>query len=364
MALQKELVRASNPGQQAEQLAKLSALYFRADSAEAGLAALRQAYTLALNHGQLLAAKASLQALAARYTQMNRPEESARLYADFVRQLDSLIARDSSLFDWQRFGLNEERIAELELQHALQEELITRQNRSNWILAVSAALLLLLLVLATMAWHTIRRRNLRIALQALRREMNPHFIFNSLNSVNQFIAHHDERSANRYLSAYSSLMRSAMENSNKDHITLASELELIHRYLELEQMRFPDKFDYTIELADDVHPEDLLVPNMVMQPNLENAIWHGLRYREAKGTLAVKIERRGKRHVATITDNGIGLARSLAIKTSNQRMHQSRGLHNVRERIRLLNQLYRSAIRFDLRENPGAEGGVIVKLEW
>lgn len=194
--------------------------------------------------------------------------------------------------------------------------------------------------------------------------MNPHFIFNSLNSVNQFIAHNNELEANKYLTSYSTLMRKSMENSNTDFITIANELEMISKYLELEKLRFPETFTYSIEVDPFIDAETTKIPNMLIQPNLENAIWHGLRYRESQGMLVVKIQKLDSRIVISIEDNGIGISKSESLKTINQKMHSSRGLKNVKERIHLLNKLYKSHIKLDIKDKQGAETGVIVKIEY
>ena len=113
--------------------------------------------------------------------------------------------------------------------------------------------------------------------------MNPHFIFNALNSVNGYIAKNDERKANRYLSDFSILMRAVLENSEKDFIPLNKEIELLQLYLKLEHSRFSDKFSYDIQIDSQVKITEFNIPPMLLQPYVENAIWHGLRYKEEIG---------------------------------------------------------------------------------
>ena len=115
--------------------------------------------------------------------------------------------------------------------------------------------------------------------------MNPHFIFNSLNSVNQFIATNNELEANQYLTKFSKLMRGVMENSKDDFISFQEELDLLKNYLALEKSRFSDKFDYEIFVDENLLNSNLQIPGMLVQPFLENSIWHGLRYLEHKGFL-------------------------------------------------------------------------------
>jgi two-component system, sensor histidine kinase YesM len=211
---------------------------------------------------------------------------------------------------------------------------------------------------------SIKTKNKEIALQSLRREMNPHFIFNSLNSVNQFISQNKELEANKYLTSYSNLMRNMMENSNKDFVTLSNEIEQLKKYLDLEHLRFQDKFDYQIIADDNLDIETTFVPNMIVQPHLENAIWHGLRYRETKGTLLLKFTLKKGKIGVIIDDNGIGLTKSQELKTRNQKVHQSRGLTNTKERITLLNELYKTNITFNISEKITPETGTIVEINF
>lgn len=343
---------------------KLAELYLRNNNAASALKTYNEAYKLAVSGGYLQETRLTLEALVDFYKKRNNHQQALRLYHEFVNDLDSLIARDSSLVDIKLFQYSEEKIAQLEKEQVLKDELIERKNNNNSVLLVSVFLLVILLILIVKAWLAIRKKNKQIALQSLRREMNPHFLFNSLNSVNQFIAGNNELAANKYLSSYAGLMRRIMENSNRDFISLSSELEQITKYLELEKLRFSEKFDYSISIDETLDNDTVMVPNMIIQPNLENAIWHGLRYRETKGSLHIAFSKEGKENRVTITDNGIGYAQSQLLKTENQKQYESRGLHNVEERINLLNQLNKSYITMDIFDKGAPESGVIVTIKW
>jgi sensor histidine kinase YesM len=134
-------------------------------------------------------------------------------------------------------------------------------------------------------------------------------------------------------------------------------------YLQLENMRFCDKFTYTIEVDKDLDPDAISIPNMLIQPQLENAIWHGLRYKDEKGHLLLKIFKEEKNLSVIIEDNGIGIKKSEQLKTPRQKEHKSRGLTNTFERIELLNNLYHSAIKLEIKEKEGEETGVTVKIQ-
>lgn len=205
-------------------------------------------------------------------------------------------------------------------------------------------ILLIFLVTSYFVYKSARASktaNQLLALKSLRSQMNPHFIFNALNSVNHFVAQNDERTANRFLSEFSMLMRLVLENSQEDFISLQKEYEIITLYLKLEHYRFRDKFEYEMNIDDDVNMEAIEIPPMLIQPYIENAVWHGLRYKESKGHLSVDIKNNSHGIIVTITDNGIGRKRSMELKTENQRKHNSTGLKNIHERLSIINKVYK-----------------------
>ncbi len=203
--------------------------------------------------------------------------------------------------------------------------------------------------------------NQLLALKSLRSQMNPHFIFNALNSVNQFVSRNDERAANKFLSEFSRLMRLVLEHSQEDFISLQKEEEIVSLYLKLEHYRFRDKFDYEILIDENINKDSVHVPPMLIQPYIENAVWHGLRYREGKGFLSVQIKGTEHEIVVEISDNGIGRRRSAELKTENQKKQQSTGLKNIRERLGILNDVYKCDYRIHIEDLP-ADSGTRVTL--
>lgn len=346
-----------NTKQQIEQLRNLAAIYEKDTNMAKSEALLKEAYRLALAEHNVLQTKEAVLALTDLYTKQNRVQEAFQLQQSYLQILDSLVQHDSTLIDTKIFESTEARIQELEKERALQMELMNRKTRFNYFLLAGILVLTLLSAFIAKALMAIRKKNKKIALQSLRREMNPHFIFNSLNSVNQFIAENDELQANKYLTNYSGLMRNVMENANKDYVTLRTELEQLKKYLELEHLRFHDQFIYTINIDEQLDLDAVWIPNMLIQPNLENAIWHGLRYKAEQGILALTIAKPNDDIEITIKDNGIGLAKSKTIKTQNQKAYKSRGLLNTYERIHLLNSLYHTRISLQLTEIPEQQGG-------
>jgi LytS/YehU family sensor histidine kinase len=200
-----------------------------------------------------------------------------------------------------------------------------------------------------------------LALKQLRSQMNPHFIFNALNSVNSFIASNDERTANRYLSEFSQLMRSVLENSEADFIPLSKEIELLTIYTKLEHFRFQDKFDYDIRVDDDIEIDEFKIPPMLLQPYVENAVWHGLRYKKEKGELLITVSYAGNDTlVISIEDDGIGREQSKEFKTQHQKKQQSKGMGNIKKRVAILNDIYQDKVAVAIEDKPNHTGTKVI----
>jgi LytS/YehU family sensor histidine kinase len=248
-------------------------------------------------------------------------------------------------------GLEQEReLSQSKYDLALAEQRLTEESNKRQLWVIYSLLFgMLFMSLAAFFFYRSNQKqklaNNLLALKSLRSQMNPHFIFNALNSVNNYIAKHDERSANRYLSDFSTLMRSVLENSEEDFIPLTKELELLELYLKLEQSRFPDKFTYNMEVEDSINMEAYKLPPMLLQPYLENAIWHGLRYRESSGFLKIRLSQKNRDMLEIcIEDNGIGRKKSAAIKTQHQKKQRSTAMGNIQKRIAILNDMYKNNI--------------------
>ncbi|WP_396597908.1 histidine kinase [Dokdonia sp. R86516] len=231
-------------------------------------------------------------------------------------------------------------------QLAFQEqELVEARDTRQKVIIGSLILVTALLLLTAFSMYRSSKKqqyaNNLLALKSLRSQMNPHFIFNALNSVNSFIATNDERTANKYLSDFSILMRAVLENSEEDFIPLSSEIDLIKRYTMLEHFRFKDRFDYEIEVDEALDVSSFMIPPMLLQPYVENAVWHGMRYKEEKGMLRISFDQKDEdTAIITVSDDGVGRTRSKALKTENQKKQKSKGMGNIKKRIAILNEMY------------------------
>jgi sugar lactone lactonase YvrE len=181
-----------------------------------------------------------------------------------------------------------------------------------------------------------------LRLQSLQGQMNPHFIFNSLNSINYFISKNDALSANRYIADFSKLIRSILYNFNSDFISLEKETESLEEYLKIEHLRFGDKFNYKIIMNSEIVPGQFKVSPGLVQPFVENAIWHGVRGLERrKGNVVVTYTLENEKLDCTIEDDGIGRKNAEALKSKiDQKV--SRGIFIVTERLNIINKLQKS----------------------
>jgi ligand-binding sensor domain-containing protein len=180
-------------------------------------------------------------------------------------------------------------------------------------------------------------------LTALRAQMNPHFIFNALNSVQRYILKGDVDQANKYLSKFSRLQREVLNNSSQDFISLEKELEILELYLQLEQLRFDEQFSYRIHLDKEIDAGEIQIPPMILQPFIENAIWHGLMPGSGAKQVDISFSLNGDDQLyCKIVDNGIGREASERLKQNQDKStrHVSKGLSLVNERLKLLQQLY------------------------
>jgi tetratricopeptide (TPR) repeat protein len=316
------------------------------------------------------------------YAAVGEFDKALKSYQDYVDLVDkTYIEKEQEIAQAKRFAKkiadNQNRIASLEKDRDLKntkidlatkdQELSEERNRNQLTLIYSLLVgLLALFMVAYLLFRSNRQQKLAnnlLALKSMRSQMNPHFIFNALNSVNSFIAVNDERNANRYLSEFSVLMRSVLENSDEDFIPLAKEIELLELYVKLEHNRFKDKFEYVIEVNKEIEIEQFSIPPMLLQPYIENAIWHGLRYKKEMGLLKISIQPKDTDAVIIcIEDDGVGRKKSMELKTKNQLKQKSKGMSTIQNRIAILNDMYQDRISVEVTDMFANGEGTKVKL--
>jgi len=206
-------------------------------------------------------------------------------------------------------------------------------------------------------------------LQSLRLQMNPHFLFNALNSIQQMILANEELVATKYLSRFSKLLRSVLIHSDKETVTLKEELDILKLYIELESVRFKEAFRYSIDVDDDLDPEEVRIPTLLVQPFVENAIWHGLMHKEGDRHLRIAFSEEDDVIRCVIEDNGIGRAKAGELKqiSGSDKKHTSKGIAVARERLLTLQKNGHPAghIEFtDLTDDQGQPAGTRVDIRF
>jgi hypothetical protein len=208
------------------------------------------------------------------------------------------------------------------------------------------------------------RRMGELEMQALRAQINPHFIFNALNSIQHYYAEHDERKANHYMNLFAQLIRRTLHYSKTHWLSLKEELETIETYISLERMRFKDAFEYVLILNNVIDTGQIQIPTMLLQPYIENAINHGIRLSDKKSGLALRlhITLEQKILVCKIEDDGIGISKALKYKRTG---HNSMGMLINKQRIDTINLMYKTDISVsttDKNKLDQNDSGTIITL--
>jgi ligand-binding sensor domain-containing protein len=204
--------------------------------------------------------------------------------------------------------------------------------------------------------EAIQQQIAQLEMKALRAQMNPHFIFNALNSIQTFMMKSETEQALAYLSRFAKLIRNVLDNSQLNNTTVAQEISVLENYMELEKLRFTDEFEYEIIVDPSFDANMVDVPTMIIQPFVENAIWHGLLHDKGKGKVTITFKKVDDRILCTIEDNGIGREKSAAMKRLSKPRHQSRGLQITRDRLSLYNSRFNVDASFDIEDLADEEG--------
>lgn len=305
------------------------------------------------------------------YLKLGDTARAYNAYVLFKKYSDEQLKKTSSQ------GLAEARIRYEADAHRKEMELLSLRLRnhklliygSSGLLVLSLAIGLLLLgrskIKAEKELSEMKRKISEVTQANLRQQMNPHFIFNTLNSIQYYMYQHDKLATNNYLTKFSSLMRKVLENSQHTSVPLRDELDALNLYLELETIRFKNKFEYRIVIDDDIDTLLYKVPTMLIQPYVENSICHGLMPSEKPGKLNISLNLEHEYIRCTIEDNGIGREAAQARKARNGENHNSLGTQIVSSRLELVNALYGTSLKTiftDLRNENGEAEGTRVEI--
>jgi tetratricopeptide (TPR) repeat protein len=279
-------------------------------------------------------------------------------YRDYTKASDSLfneentkkMVRSEMNFDFAK----KEAISNLEKQRLADQNQIQllQIGRRNYIML---GLGILLLVIISIAWLVLRQNKLKseqTALQLeqklLRSQMNPHFIFNALATIESFIYENQPKEAGRYLSDFARLMRLILDNSTTEYISLEKEIKTLEYYLSLQKLRLENNLIYTIEVADLLDTSDVLIPPMLTQPFIENAIEHGFRGSKQTGEITISFKELNNQLVVEVKDNGIGINK--AKENEKEKQHKSMALQITKERLAVLNRSKKQKLTFSISD--------------
>lgn len=239
---------------------------------------------------------------------------------------------------------------------------------------ITFACLVVLGTISWIVWSYFQKERMRASydlklakmeMQSLRSQMNPHFIFNSLNSIKNYVVNKGPDEAAEYLAKFSQLIRTILENSKSDLLTLDQELQALRLYIEIESMRFQQSFTWDITVDPEIDTTGTRIPPMLIQPYVENAIWHGLQHRKEKGHLGIRFEAADKGILCIVKDDGIGRAQAAEMKRHSSRHKESLGTRITNDRMNVINVIYGSNIHVTTRDlvlPDGSAAGTEVTL--
>jgi tetratricopeptide (TPR) repeat protein len=301
-----------------------------------------------------------------------KPSEGLEYYKLYHAYSDTLnkVAADKQLLGLEIAYESErktQQIGMLEQQTELQQFRI-RQN--SIFLYGLIALIILLILFATLFFRQNRikanQQNIQLKQRLFRSQMNPHFIFNSLASIQNSIINEDPMKASKYLARFSKLVRNILDSSAAETITLEDEINTIENYLTLQKIRYPEMINFTISVDEGLDVEATLIPPMLAQPFIENAIEHGLKSKEVKGNIDVRFIRKNQTLVLEIEDDGIGREKAQENLQKQNSDHKSMATSITQERIKVLNRKLQHKIKleiFDLKDNQNQPVGTLVKFD-
>ena len=241
-------------------------------------------------------------------------------------------------------------------------ELRLRRNQSTFLITGLLFALLTLVLYIIYRQYQLRNERKVVALEQtmLRSQMNPHFLFNSLNSIKHYIINNEQKNAVHYLNKFSKLVRRILEASSARETSLSEELETAALYMGIENIRFSNEIEFKVQLEDDVDSDRIRIPSLILQPFLENALWHGLSSKKGEKKIGIHVQRLNRDMIQIdITDNGVGRAASEKLKESRVLKRKSLGIDITKERLQNFAKDYQHAFAIhiqDLEENGKALG--------
>jgi tetratricopeptide (TPR) repeat protein len=309
------------------------------------------------------------------HEKLNEFKDALTYYKKYIEINDSMnILNQVNQIEKITFGFEtkalEKEIEQLKSEQELKSVIINKNKRLNTLIVIIFVLtlvasLILFWIFKTRKQQELDRVSINLELKALRAQMNPHFIFNTLASIHGFILSANPTKASEYLLDFSKLMRLILENSKKQYIDLASEVDFLKLYLNLEQIRLNNTFDYEINFLNINEPEMIIIPPMIIHPFIENAVWHGMfDLKNRRGKIDININQIDNSNILVkIKDNGHGKSSKIN-KTSNNKLHKSYGMAITEDRLKFMRNNTMTKCINIIECEIGFEVEIIIPLEF
>lgn len=351
-----------------------SVTYLPSLSNDAKLGMLHKAMAIARDPHNLSRISEAAHQLYIAYDKKGMKDSSQYWFTEYHNAVDSLV----SLNNRRGVAIKETEwmVKRKEIENSHLKELATLQEHDlrikNGLLLAVLLCMLLGIIIAVVVYRSARnkkksaeselRQNIaETQMQALRSQMNPHFIFNSLNSIDAFIQSNDKYNATVYLNKFAKLIRNVLDGSKQNLVSFSKDMETLKLYIELEMQRSEQKFKANIQVDDDLMNSDYKVPPLIVQPFVENAIIHGLRNKDGNdGLLTMQVRKNGQRIVYVISDNGVGRAAAAGMNTNKDKSY---GLDISYDRIRLFNKESEASVHIEDLQEKGRASGTRVTVE-
>jgi tetratricopeptide (TPR) repeat protein len=277
-------------------------------------------------------------------------------YADSVMNQEKMKAIEELSV---KFETKEIAYKNKQLEQKVNEQKFTIIKNLFWVygsLSVAVIIILIAVFYTRNSRLKINMQRMELEQQQYRAQMNPHFIFNCMNSIQHYIVHNDVKSANKFLSQFAGLMRRTLDINAGHFISVQEEMNYLENYLQLEQMRFDGKFSYSLVCSDDIGRQQITLPTMMLQPFAENAIQHGLRYLpDNSGLLSISFKKENDFLLCEIDDNGIGREAARIFKKQSGTTHLSQGILLIENKLAVLNNIYKAQAYISVVDKTGTD---------
>lgn len=305
------------------------------------------------------------------YTATKQTEKASQfnqLYIETKNILDNQESKNALLEQKLKYEYEKKEIIN-KSEHEKTLGALTAENEKNnllkniWLI-VFASVLLLASISAFFIYRNFKQKSIitnqknnLLKQKLLVSQMNPHFIFNSLNAIQNYIFKQDSLKAGNYLAQFSELIRMILDFSRKDYISVESEVKLLNTYLDLQKLRFENKFEYAIEIDKNIDIESIHIPPMLAQPFIENAIEHGIFYKKDKGRVDVRLYFENNYLIYEIEDDGVGMEEALKLKNKLKSSYESLATIITKERMSNLNEQTKNNIEIEILDKKNTSTG-------